>query len=140
MGGNDGRAGAAKWIVNEFAGQTAVGDHPGDQLDRLAGRMIRARGWSIYFEYRTLRSIVDEIMRAVIEPAVENRLVLVMIIAAAENELLLYPNETMSIGKAAVLDALNEVFEKDARNRGIDDRPRHAVFARNIEGGSEQLL
>lgn len=44
------------------------------------------------------------------------------------------------IGETAILKALNEVFQKDARDRGIDDRPRHGVFACNIEGGCEQLL
>src|ERR1017187_9514469 len=107
MGGNDGRAGAAKRIVNELAGRTAVGDHPGDQLDRFAGRVIGARHRTVDFEYRTLRSIVDEIMRTIFEPAVEDRFVLIVIIAAPENECLFYPDQTMMVGETTVLEALD---------------------------------
>jgi len=51
-------------------------------------------------------------MGAVFDPAVQYRLVAIVIVAAAHHELLLHPGEAMLVGEAALLECGDEDAEQ----------------------------
>jgi hypothetical protein len=53
---------------------------------------------------------------------------------------LFHPDLTMVITKAAILQALDKVPEKEARYRCVDDGPRQSKLPGNLEGRGEQFL
>ena len=61
---------------------------------------------------------------------------LVVVIAAPEDEGLFHPDQTMAITKATILEALDEVFEEEARHRRVDDGPGHGVLPSNYQNGA----
>jgi hypothetical protein len=46
----------------------------------------------------------------------------------------------MPIAKAAVLEALDKMFQEHAEDRRINDGPRHGILPCNIEGRNKQFL
>src|SRR5437870_3673124 len=88
-------------------------------------------------EYGVLRAIVNEIVGAILQPAIEDGFVSIMVIAAAQHVRLFHPDQTMAVAEAAILETLDEVFQEEARHRRIDDGPRHGVSPSNIERRGE---
>src|SRR5712671_4872751 len=140
MRSDDGRTAAAEGVVDEFAGPAAVSDHAGDQLDRLGGRMELACHRPGDFEDRVVGAVIDEIVRTVSQPAIQDGLMPVVIVASPKNECLLYPDQTMAIAKAAILETLDEVFQEETWHSRVDDGPGHGVLPSDLEGGGEQFL
>ena len=64
----------------------------------------------------------------------------VVIIAAAEDMRMFHPDQAMVMAETAILESLDEVFEKEARDRRVDDSPRRGILPGDIEGRTEQFL
>src|SRR5258705_9948172 len=99
MSSQEGGTTAAKWVVDELVGPAAVGHHARDQFDRLCGRVQLARHRPVDLENRVLGPIVDEIVRTVFQPAIEDGFMPVVIIAATQYMRLFHPDQAMVITK-----------------------------------------
>src|SRR5260370_41100068 len=89
---HDGRPTACKRITDEVTGSTAVREHLGDQLDRLSGRMQIAGHGPIHLEHRIVRAVVDKIVRTVLDPSVEDRLLAGIVLCYLRRQRLAYPH------------------------------------------------
>ena len=57
---------------------------------------------------RVLRPVVTEIVRTVLEPSIQNRLMPIMIVAPTEDHLLLDPDQVMLERESRAFERLNE--------------------------------
>jgi hypothetical protein len=89
---NERGTGAAEGIVDGLASAAAVGDHAGHQFHRLGRRVQVADVRLIDLEHVVLTAVVDEIVRGLWQPPVQNRLVTVMIVGHPDDEMMLHPS------------------------------------------------
>src|SRR5260221_13817279 len=88
------------------------------------GRRMEFAGLGpLHLEHRILRTVVDEVMGAVFDPAVQYRLVAVGVVAAADPELLLHPGGGMLVRKAAFLEGGGEDAEQGRRHGRVATGP-----------------
>ena len=125
MSGDQGGAAACERIVNDVSNATAVGDHLCDQLDWFGRRMQLTRHRPIDFEHRVVAAVAGEVVRAIFDPTIKDRLVSEMIVTAPDDKILLHPHEAASITEPAIFETGDEIFEIGSWNRRVDDRSGH---------------
>src|SRR5208337_327465 len=109
MGSQDRRAATAEGIVDYLALAAAVPHHAGDEFDRLRGRVKFAQLGFIDLKDVILCAVVGEVVSGVWQPAIQNRLVAVMVIGHADYEMMLDPCQLSAVGEAGRGKCLNEV-------------------------------
>ena len=77
----------------------------------------------VHFKDAVLRAVVNEVMGAVFDPAVQDRLVAIVVVAAAHHELLLHSGEAMLVGEAALLECGDKDAEQGRRYSGVATGP-----------------
>jgi len=82
--------------------------HLCDQLERLCGGMKFGADRLVYFEHSVPGPVLTEIVRPILEPAVQDRFVAVIVVASSQYELLFDPDQVMLEGESGGLEGLNE--------------------------------
>jgi hypothetical protein len=116
FGGNDRRTGPYKWIVDKIARLAVVLDWSLHASNRLLRTMARFRFHRLAdLPKRRLRAITLPMSRRPFSNGIPTRLVLKMIVAAPDGELLLGPNDLGSDFEAGALKRFEMLYLKGTR-------------------------
>src|SRR5260370_29692132 len=111
MRGEQRRARPAEGVINDLALPAAVFHHARDELDRLGGWMQIGRHRAVNLKNVILSTVVDEVVSGVWQPAVQDRLVAVMVVGHSDYEMMLDPDQLSAVREAGRGECLNEVDE-----------------------------
>src|SRR5229473_737589 len=101
---------------------------------------LAANGF-VDFEDGVLGPVLAEIVWAVFDPAVENRFVAIVIVAASQNHLLLDPDQMVPERESGRLEGLDKSGEKRTRrHRGVTRGTGVRALGRERQRGAEKFM
>src|SRR5690606_33587219 len=147
VGGDEGGAGAAEQVEDDAAGGAGVGEHVLHERDGFHGGVLAVRGGLVVGEDGGLGVVAVPVGAAAAEPAfaaggeaVQDRLVLPVVVGAAHDHHVFGPDEVLADEDAGSAEA---GFEGDAFEVGVGDVDRGAGAGdldQDAEGVVEELF